>query len=118
MIKIPGIGMVLTKDEILSSDDDKINLRLKNMIHPIKSPDVLMIPKRFWSTRSQAGASHGTPYDYDSHIPFFISSKGLKKISIEKKISSVDIAPTISSMIKVTVPESVNGKSVKIFYKD
>ena len=79
MIKIPGIGMVLTKDEIISSNDDKINLRLKNMIHPIKSPDVLMIPKRFWSTRSQAGASHGTPYDYDSHIPFFISSKGLKK---------------------------------------
>ena len=28
-------------------NDDKINLRLKNMIHPTKSPDVLMIPKDF-----------------------------------------------------------------------
>ena len=118
MIKIPGIGMVLTKDEIIFSNDDKINLRLKNMIHPIKSPDVIIIPKRFWSTRSQAGASHGTPYDYDSHIPFFISSEGLKKISIETRISSIDIAPTVSSIIKVTVPDNVNGKSVKIFYKD
>ena len=115
IIKIPGVGMVLTQNEIMTAGDSDIEIRLKNMVHPVKSPDIIFIPRKYWSTRSQSGATHGTPYDYDAHIPFFISSSNFKKKEIKKRVSSIDIAPTISNLLNISSPKSIDGKIIKIF---
>ena len=91
LIKIPGVKAVMSKEEIINGDNSKISTRLKNMIHNTKSPDVFLIPKKYWIT-STTGTTHGSPYDYDAHIPL-IMSKGETKSKIRNDyIRSVDLS--------------------------
>lgn len=113
-LKIPGVSAVLTREEILRGGDSELEIRLNNMIHPQKSPDVYLIPKKYWTWRYQAGSSHGTHYDYDAHVPFIIAKGGGKGKSISKKVFSVDIAPTVAKLLGVPYPDDLDGKPIPI----
>ena len=97
--KLDGIRSVITKKEILGGGNSIYERRLKNMVHPQKSPNVFLIPKKYWTMRYPYGASHGTPYDYDTHIPLVFSRGGSKSKINTKRVESVDIAPTIAKYL-------------------
>ena len=84
------------------------------MVHPQKSPDVFLIPKKYWTMRYPYGASHGTPYDYDTHIPFVFSRGGSKSRINTKRVESVDIAPTIAQYLNVQFPNDIDGKVLNL----
>lgn len=114
LIKIPGISAVLTREEIMKGGKSEIDIRMKNMIHPAKSPDVYLIPKENWTWRHQAGSSHGTPYDYDAHVPFIISKGGQKGKIVSKKVYTVDIAPTVAKILDIPFPSDLDGKPISM----
>lgn len=101
----------MTKDEILSLEgNDPFSRRMRNMIHPEKSPDVIAVMKEYYSERFPLGATHGTPYDYDTHVPILFSHVGVKGKSVERAIATVDIAPTIAKLVGVDYPDEVDGQ--------
>ena len=112
LINITGVSAVLTREEILKGGDSELEIRLKNMIHPQKSPDVYLIPKKYWTWSHQVGSSHGTPYDYDAHVPFIIAKGGQKGRIISKKVYTVDIAPTVASLLNISYPDDLDGKPI------
>ena len=112
--KLDGIRSVITKEEILGGGNSIYERRLKNMVHPQKSPDVFLIPKKYWTMRYPYGASHGTPYDYDTHIPFVFSRGGSKSRINTKRVESVDIAPTIAQYLNVQFPNDIDGKALNL----
>ena len=114
LANIQGVGMMLTKDEILNADStDIIMQRFKNFTDPILSPDLIVVPKKYWTTRFPLGTTHGTPYAYDSNVPFILVQKGRTASSIEEqKHATVDIAPTIAKILGIDPPPYVDGKSV------
>ncbi|MBC8344949.1 MAG: alkaline phosphatase family protein [Candidatus Marinimicrobia bacterium] len=114
LLKLDGIRSVITKKEILEGGNSVYERRLKNMVHPQKSPDVFLIPKEYWTFRFPYGASHGTPYDYDTHIPLLFSRGGFNSKVNSKRIESVDIAPTISKYLNVQFPENIDGKAIPL----
>jgi predicted AlkP superfamily pyrophosphatase or phosphodiesterase len=108
---VEGTGIIITKDEILNGDpNDKIIVRFQNFTDPYKSPDLIVVPKKYWTFRFPLGTTHGAPYDYDSNIPLIIASKGLKKNSIDQNCEAVDIAPTIAKILDIEIPKFVDGK--------
>ena len=113
--KVNGIEKVFTKQEILDADTtDKIIRRMKNMIHPERSPDVLALVSTGTIYRSPYGTGHGTPYDYDTHVPLLFSRKNRPKRQVSGRVATVDIAPTIGHILSIPIPESVDGKILKI----
>ena len=109
LIKIPGIKAVMSKKEIINGDNSDISIRLKNMIHDTKSPDVFLIPKKYWIT-STSGTTHGSPYDYDTHIPLIFAAGDTKSEIRNDYIRSVDIAPTLARILNINYPQDIDGK--------
>ena len=80
------------------------------MIHPELSPDVFGLLSPGYLFRSPYGTSHGTPYDYDTKIPLIFSKKGRQKKNIDYRVKTVDIAPTILSLLGISIVDSTDGK--------
>ena len=88
---------------------------LKNMVHPEKSPDVYLIPEKYWTWRYPRGTSHGSPYDYDAHVPLIFSRSSHKDRIDSLRVKTVDIAPTIAKLIQIPFPKSVDGKPFEVY---
>lgn len=58
------------------------------------------------------GTTHGTPYRYDTHVPFMLYG-GVKKGSSNEEHHTVDIVPTMLDLAGIAVDASFDGKAVK-----
>ena len=114
LLRVEGIKQVFTKREIMEGDStDKIMFRLQKMIHPELSPDVVTLVSPGYLFRTPHGTSHGTPYDYDTHVPLIISRTGRASKQISERSKSVDIAPTIAKMLGIEIPVYCDGVPLK-----
>jgi len=78
---------------------------LQNGHHPERGGDVLFILKPFHLLiESKTGTSHGSPYGYDSQVPFALFGKGVKPRLYPQKIHAVDIAPTVAALLEMGAP--------------
>jgi len=57
-----------------------------------------------------AGTSHGTPYDYDNHVPVIFLGPGIKPGKYSTRIAVNDIAPTLAEILKVEQPSGSIGR--------
>ncbi len=112
--KLEGIRTVITREDMLKGGKSTYQQRLKNMVHPEKSPDIYLIPKKYWTWKYPYGASHGSPYDYDAHVPLIFSRNGKKANIKSKRVKTVDIAPTIAKILNISIPNPVDGKALSI----
>lgn len=76
------------------------------------SGDVIIIPNPGTVTHMKKGTEHGAGYDYDTHIPLIFYGYGIKKGSSNRYIKVVDIAPTLSSLLKVQAPNGNKGSII------
>ncbi|HIF82353.1 MAG TPA: hypothetical protein EYQ37_00530 [Candidatus Marinimicrobia bacterium] len=112
--KLDGIHTVITKEDMLKGGDSVYKTRLKNMVHPDKSPDVYLIPKKYWTWKYPQGASHGSPYDYDAHVPLIFARAGQKAKIKMVRVKTVDIAPTVAKILQIDFPKSIDGKALNL----
>jgi predicted AlkP superfamily pyrophosphatase or phosphodiesterase len=63
--------------------------------------------------RSSVGTTHGTPYDYDTHVPFFFSGNNFDNRVIQDSIETVDIAPTIAEILGIFFND-VDGRVLEL----
>ena len=108
---VEAIEKWMTREEILAlEDNDSFSRRLRNMIHPEKSPNVIVVLKEYFSERFPLGATHGTPYDYDTHVPIIFSHSNIRSKKVERNVATVDVAPTIARLVRAEIPTEVNGQ--------
>ena len=79
-----------------------------------KSPDIFLILKKYWIYTSKTGTTHGSPYDYDAHIPLIFATGNTKSSKRNQYIRSIDIAPSVAKILNITYPKNVNGRPIKI----
>lgn len=85
---------------------------LQNGYNQKFSGDVLMIPYPATLISSRKGTSHGSGYSYDTHVPIIFYGNGIKKGRSTKKYDIIDIAPTISNLLKIEAPNGTSGKII------
>ena len=93
LVRVDGIENVFKKSTILNSDSkNKITVRYKNMLHPDKSADIFSVVSSGYTYRNPYGTGHGSPYDYDTHVPLIFSQENLKsnKVNLLNDFLSVD----------------------------
>jgi predicted AlkP superfamily pyrophosphatase or phosphodiesterase len=71
---------------------------------------VTLTPLSLWGN---AIASHGSPYDYDSHVPLIFYGAGIRPGRHGEFVRTVDIAPTLAAMLGVRMRERVDGKELR-----
>ena len=60
---------------------------------------------------SNYGTSHGSGYEYDTHVPFLIYGAGINSGNSKEKIDVTDITPTILSLLGLNPNVQFDGKS-------
>ena len=54
-------------------------------------------------------STHGTRFNYDTHVPLIFYGKGIKRGATNRKTDVIDIAPTIASLLGISSPSGSTG---------
>jgi arylsulfatase A-like enzyme len=110
------IQRVFARDELLGPGDptDDLWRRFHHHVHPSRSPDVFLVPAPWIILqRGESGSTHGSPHDHDTHVPFLVLAPEVTQGPIGGFVRTVDVAPTVADFLGVTVPEEVDGRSLR-----
>ncbi len=70
-----------------------------------RSGDVYIQLKSGWlDTNYPTGTSHGSPYNYDTHVPLIFYGWNVPQGETSRKTTIPQIAPTISNMLNIPLP--------------
>jgi hypothetical protein len=76
----PGIQAAYTRTQLLAGvpEDDVVGRMVRRSFHPERSGDVMGVVKpHFLITPLLTGTWHGTPHEYDTHVPLLAFGPGL-----------------------------------------
>jgi predicted AlkP superfamily pyrophosphatase or phosphodiesterase len=104
---LPGIARVFTSDEIAppaarASDDPQIRAAALSY-YPGRSGDLTLLVKENWQMTA-SGTTHGTLYGYDQRVPVILYGAGIAAGAYDAAATPADLAPTIASIVGVTLP--------------
>ena len=107
----PQVARVYTRQQILNGRPayDVIDERVLRSFNAQRSGDLEIVLNPYW-IRSGSGTTHGSPYNYDSHIPLIFMGPGIKPGRYYKAAALNDAAPTISALLDVEMPSGSVGR--------
>ncbi len=110
LVEYKSIAKTVSAYTLQNTDFDRDILnRLQNGYNQKFSGDILLIPNPSTISGSRKGTTHGSGYNYDSHIPMLMYGKGIKKGVLKRRIAITDIAPTIANLLHISPPNGVTG---------
>lgn len=106
-----GVADVWTRDELLAGTNrSEFAEDWRRSFHPERSSDLLIQLAPGVVTYAE-GTGHGTPYEYDQHVPLAIRGPGWAGVD-ERRIATVDVAPTIATMVGVPIADGIDGRAI------
>ena len=110
------VEIVFTKNEMIAAaaptgpvDEWTLLERAKASFDPERSGDLVVLLKPFVSIYSKLGeyvTTHGSPWGYDRRVPLLFWWQGIAGFEQPAAVETVDIAPTLASLIKLEVSAS------------
>jgi predicted AlkP superfamily pyrophosphatase or phosphodiesterase len=85
--------------------------RVTNGFNRGRSGDVWLITKPLWFfAEGQLPTTHGSAYNYDTHVPVIIFGPGVRAGRYNADCSPSDIAPTVAALLGVEPPSNRTGR--------
>jgi arylsulfatase A-like enzyme len=114
IINYEGVYKCYAAKELLQlNNNERIIEFTQNGYNQKISGDIIIIPNPGTVTYMKKGTEHGAGYGYDTHIPSIFYGYGIKKGSTNKYIPVIDIAPTLSYILKIEAPNGNKGKIIR-----
>jgi predicted AlkP superfamily pyrophosphatase or phosphodiesterase len=109
--KVPHVARVYTRDQLLRGDvpDDRIARRVVRGFNAQRSGDLEIILEPFWM-RQATGTTHGSPYNYDAHIPLIVMGQRVKPGAYSNPVALNDLAPTLATILQLETPSGSSGR--------
>ena len=110
--KIPGVLRVDLVKDLASKDTTKDSIA-RRWIHMLPSDLKVELVVTFEPYAYSAGvinATHGTPHDYDAHVPVILYGPMIKPGKYSQFARVVDLAPTLARIVGVTPTEPLDGR--------
>lgn len=85
----------------------------RNVYHPNRSGDFYVMQAPGWIEGRSKGTTHGSSYNYDTHVPFLLYGWGIKPGQTLRRTHISDIAPTITALLHLLEPSGCIGDPVE-----
>ncbi len=110
VLDYPGVFRVYTRHEFAQHQamQSMIDDYMARSFFAERSGD-LYILMRPYVVDAASGTSHGTPYDYDSHVPLIFYGWRVRPGSYTQRTGVSDVAPTLAEILKVETPSGNVG---------
>jgi len=84
-----------------------------NNFHVKRSGDVYIVLEPNWFINDFDGLSvasaHGSPWQYYTYVPIVFAGSGLEAKTVDRRVHTIDIAPTLSTYLGIKPPSSSEG---------
>lgn len=113
LLKIDGIKEVYTGTAMRTREFTSGRAHLLQMGYNHKSSgDILMILEPAWLTGGARGTSHGTGFTYDTNVPILFYGWNVPAGESSRYATITDIAPTLSMMLDIKLPNGATGQPI------
>ena len=102
-------GMSMTQTSFTTGIEELI----QNGYNQKRSGDVIFVYDPSVLSYSLTGSSHGSSFNYDTHVPLLLFGKGIKHGQTLKKTHITDIAPTMSALLGISFPNGSTGQPLE-----
>ena len=110
----PGVARALTPADLEpapAGGGDAILQRARRSFVPGRLGDLLLVLEPFCLPADPIDVTtHISPHPYDTHVPLILFGAGIEPARYDRRVSTVDVAPTLASILGLTPEESPDGK--------
>jgi predicted AlkP superfamily pyrophosphatase or phosphodiesterase len=117
--KWEGVKSVFTANQLMNTgNDNEWKDMVKRGCHSRESGDVLFIlepgflPKSEDSESARKGTSHGSAFNYDTHVPLLWYGKGIPSTEVFRRIDITDISATLTHLLYLQRNGAMTGEPI------
>jgi len=115
LLKLPGVSAVFTREQLLGDDRQTPYLEaMRKSFDPTRAAQLQIVLKPHWIVSYRPGGStHGSPYDYDTHVPLmFWGPAHVGRGEIKARAEVSDLAPTLAAIAGLPAPAQAQGRDL------
>jgi hypothetical protein len=115
LMKLQGVSLAVSSTALRSGDlpDTELMDSVKRNFHVKRSGDVFIVFEPNWFINDFDGlvvaSTHGSPWSYDTYVPIVFAGAGIKPQIVDRRVHTVDIAPTLSAVLSIRPPSGAAG---------
>jgi predicted AlkP superfamily pyrophosphatase or phosphodiesterase len=117
--KWDGVKRVFTAYQLMNTgNDDEWREMVRKGYHARESGDVLFIlepgylPKYVDSHTARKGTSHGSAFNYDTHVPLVWYGKGIPAQEVFRRVNITDISATLTHLLYLQRNGAMTGEPI------
>ena len=107
---LPYVERTYTRTELLERKAmaSRVDDYVARSFFPERGPDLFVILKPYWLFGTE-GTSHGSPWDYDTHVPLVFFGADIHPGTYTERVGISDVAPTLAAYLHVQTPSGSIG---------
>ena len=113
LLSVDSVAAVYTHRDMLGAarGDDPFRQLYRNSFFEPRSPHLMVrLREHHYIEASQGATGHGTPHDYDRHIPIIFLGRQIPPGRHPTACGPEDIAPTLGKLLGVPLPPMVDAR--------
>lgn len=111
-----GIARVIDLEKTTASEDEREKMALKG-VHPKRSGDLVLVEEFNWTTYTDKGSTHGSPYEYDTHVPLIFFGFGIPKSEVLSAHPVSSIVPSLSLLFGIQTNGVLQAEPIEELFK-
>jgi len=117
--KFSGISLAVSSSALRRGKvpDTQLHRLVLNNFHAKRSGDIYIVFEPNWFINDFDGltvaATHGSPWQYDTYVPIVFAGSGLTAKIVDRRVHTIDIAPTLSAYLGIKPPSGSQGNPLK-----
>jgi hypothetical protein len=117
---IPHVFRVYTREQLAKAEvpvTDPIARKVLNGFYFQRAADLEILLEPYWIFTPN-GATHGTAFDYDTHVPLIFLGPGIRAARYYEPVTVNDVAPTLAAILEIETPAgSVGSVLTQLFHE-
>ena len=115
LMKFQGISLAVSSAALRNGaiPDTQLYRSVLNNFHTKRSGDIFIVFEPNWFINDFDGltvaATHGSPWQYDTFVPVVFAGAGLTARTIDRRVHTIDIAPSLSTWLGIKPPSGAQG---------
>jgi predicted AlkP superfamily pyrophosphatase or phosphodiesterase len=124
LMKFPGVALAVSSMALREGGlpDNELYRAVTRNFHPKRSGDVFLVFEPNWFINDFDGlvvaSTHGSPWNYDTHVPIVFVGPGLQPAVVQRKVHTVDIAATLAALLGTKRPSGAVGEPLVEVFAD